>query len=223
MANQAEDCKPVLEQFDAWGERIDKLHTAEGWRYLKKEAAIERLIQIPYKNSVKEDPDFNPNSRLHQAVKLMLFCPSSGLVCCPLAMTDGAAYTLRELKREETSYWCDELQKAYESLTSSDPKKMWTSGQWMTEKKGGSDVTLGTDTFALEDKDANRCYLYGYKWFSSATDSDMTLALARFPKSEKEIETREGKLGLVFMKIRNERKKLNKIEIVRLKDKMGTR
>lgn len=50
----------------------------------------------------------------------------------------------------------------------------------MTEKKGGSDVSLGTETFAME-KDPSRCYLYGMKWFSSATDSDMSLALARFP------------------------------------------
>jgi alkylation response protein AidB-like acyl-CoA dehydrogenase len=49
----------------------------------------------------------------------------------------------------------------------------------MTEKKGGSDVNVGTSTIAIEEKD--KCLLYGYKWFSSATDSDMTLALARFP------------------------------------------
>jgi hypothetical protein len=30
-------------------------------------------------------------SRLHQAAKLYLYSPSSGLYSCPLAMTDGAA------------------------------------------------------------------------------------------------------------------------------------
>ena len=30
-------------------------------------------------------------SRLHQMVRLYLYCPSSGLYSCPLAMTDGAA------------------------------------------------------------------------------------------------------------------------------------
>ena len=84
-------------------------------------------------------------------------------------------------------------------------------------------MSRGTDTFALEDQDKNLCYLYGYKWFSSATDADMTLALARFPKTEKEIETNEGKLALVFLKLRNKDGKLNNIEIVRLKDKLGTR
>lgn len=51
----------------------------------------------------------------------------------------------------------------------------------------------------------------------------MALALARFPKTEKEIETNEGKLGLVFVQIKKKDGKLNKIEVVRLKDKLGTR
>lgn len=34
----------------------------------------------------------------------------------------------------------DFTQDAFANLTSRDPKKFWTSGQWMTEKRGGSDV-----------------------------------------------------------------------------------
>ena len=34
------------------------------------------------------------SSRLYQAAKLFMFCPSSGLYSCPLAMTDGAAKTV---------------------------------------------------------------------------------------------------------------------------------
>ncbi len=48
MAANAEDAKPWLEQYDAWGSRIDKLHTGEGWRLLKKEVAIEGLTHLPY-------------------------------------------------------------------------------------------------------------------------------------------------------------------------------
>ena len=155
-------------------------------------------------------------------IKLMLFVPSSGLVCCPLAMTDGAAFTLRELKRTQSPYWDPDLEEAYQGLISADPAKMWTSGQWMTEKRGGSDVSLGTDTFALA-VEGNKCQLYGYKWFSSATDSNMSLALARFPETEVDIETRKGKLGLVFLRIRDNKGELNNMEVVRLKDKLGTR
>lgn len=68
--------------------------------------------------------------------KLFLYSPSSGLYGCPLAMTDGAARTI------EVNGIPSHLQKAYDSLTSRDPAEFWTSGQWMTEKGGGSDVGM---------------------------------------------------------------------------------
>ena len=221
MSKNAEMYHPTLEQYDGYGRRIDKLHTSEGWRFMKKEAAKERLIQIPYKNSIEGDSDYNPNASLHQVVTLYLFGPVSALVSCPLAMTDGAAFTIREIQRSG-KYTGKDLDEAFEHLTSNHPKQMWTSGQWMTEKKGGSDVSLGTETFALE-KDQNKCYLYGYKWFSSATDSDMSLALARFPKDQEELEKNKGKIGLVYLKMRTPRGALNNIEVLRLKDKLGTK
>lgn len=53
----------------------------------------------------------------------------------------------------------------------------------MTEKKGGSDVNNGTSTIAIEEENKEKAYLYGYKWFTSATDADMTLTLARYPQT----------------------------------------
>lgn len=82
-----------------------------------------------------------------------MYQPSGAMVSCPLAMTDGAAFTLRELKKNSDGgkYWSKELDEAFERLTSNDPKRHWTSGQWMTEKRGGSDVTGATDTVAIEE------------------------------------------------------------------------
>lgn len=46
---------------------------------------------------------------------------------------------------------------------------MWTSGQWMTERTGGSDVEQ-SQTVAVPCKDSEYHYLiYGYKFFTSAT------------------------------------------------------
>ena len=87
----------------------------------------------------------------------------------------------------------------------------------MTEKDGGSDVSGSTATNAFDD--GSKCKVYGYKWFSSATDADMTLSLARFPKTEDEIENKKGKIAMLFMKVDTS----NNIEVVRLKDKFGTR
>jgi hypothetical protein len=50
-------------------------------------------------------------------------------------MTDGAAYTLRGMDRRNKPH----LEEAYQHLISR--TNPWTSGQWMTEKKGGSDVS----------------------------------------------------------------------------------
>ena len=71
-------------------------------------------------------------------------------------------------------------EEAFYRLTSRDPSKFWTSGQWMTERKGGSDVAEGTETIAIPQSGSDRLYkLYGYKWFSSATDADIAITLAR--------------------------------------------
>jgi len=51
----------------------------------------------------------------------------------------------------------------------------------MTEKDGGSDVANSLQTMATRH-DESSCSLYGYKWFSSATDADLALLLARVPK-----------------------------------------
>ena len=67
--------------------------------------------------------------RYGQLAALYMYHPSSGLYGCPLAMTDGAAYTLRHLafKTETRTAYIDE---AYSKLIAR--KDNWTSGQWMT-------------------------------------------------------------------------------------------
>jgi hypothetical protein len=51
----------------------------------------------------------------------MLFQPSGGMVSCPLAMTDGAAFTLLNLKAEN-KFWDSDLEIALDRLTQKDPK-----------------------------------------------------------------------------------------------------
>jgi alkylation response protein AidB-like acyl-CoA dehydrogenase len=93
---------------------------------------------------------------------------------------------------------------------------MWTSGQWMTERTGGSDVSQ-TETVARRDGDGWR--LYGTKWFTSATTSEMALTLAR---PEGNPPGSRG-LALFLVELRDERGRLRNIAVNRLKDKLGTR
>ena len=85
----------------------------------------------------------------------------------------------------------------------------------MTQKKGGSDVS-NTETVAIKDstnKKDKKYKLFGYKWFTSATDSMMSLALAKiipervYPKPE---ILSQVPVSLFFIKIR-EGEKLNKM------------
>ena len=58
------------------------------------------------------------------------------------------------------------------------PSLAWTAGQWMTERTGGSDVGL-SETVAKKTEENGRevWRLYGTKWFTSATTSEMALTL----------------------------------------------
>ncbi|XP_010302385.2 acyl-CoA dehydrogenase family member 11 [Balearica regulorum gibbericeps] len=201
---------PVFRQYDAWGRRVDRIVTCSAWRRMKEIAAEEGLIAEAYERR------YSNWSRLHQAVKLYLFSSSSGGFNCPLAMTDGAAKVIELLGIPGS------LKNAFDHLTSRDPKKFWTSGQWMTERRGGSDVANGTETVARKQPDGSY-RLYGFKWFTSAADSDVTLTLARVADAEGQVKQGSSGLSLFFLKVRDEEGKLNSIQVQRLKDKLGTR
>lgn len=193
-SNEAESLKPALTQFDPWGKRIDHIETSQGWKNLEMAASSEGIVATAYERKHLQ------YSRIHQMALLYLFHPSSAFYSCPLAMTDGAARAI-ELHGSEFL-----KEKALKKLTSRNPDTFWTSGQWMTEKTGGSDVS-GTSTLA---KPSGRHYqLFGTKWFTSATTAQMALTLARI----------EGEPGLSLFYLETEN---NHIEIHRLKEKLGT-
>ncbi|ORZ40466.1 hypothetical protein BCR44DRAFT_1386096 [Catenaria anguillulae PL171] len=219
--NEAELNPPRLEQFDAWGQRVDRIHVNDAWRKLHGVSAEEGIVATAYEAAHDEDGQWM--QRVLQMAKLYLFNPSSAIYSCPLAMTDGAATLIRDkLRLSSGSLPADlraKLEVAYDRLTSRDPARMWTSGQWMTEWPGGSDVSR-TETQAVPIDAAKGIYaLRGFKWFSSATECNMTMALARVED--------DARLSLFFIELRPDAEngcdKLNGIEIVRLKNKMGTK
>jgi alkylation response protein AidB-like acyl-CoA dehydrogenase len=86
----------------------------------------------------------------------------------------------------------------------------------MTERTGGSDVS-GTSTIAKKDGDSYR--LYGTKWFTSATTSQMAMTLARIEGSS----AGGAGLSLFYVELRDTDGNLRNIRVNRLKDKLGTR
>jgi putative acyl-CoA dehydrogenase len=214
LGERAEAERPVHVPFDAWGRRVDRLELSSAWKALDRVAAEEGLVAIGYERKLGE------LSRLHQFAKLYLFHVPSAFYTCPLAMTDGAARVLELFGSAELK------SGAFRRLTSRDPAQFWTSGQWMTEKTGGSDVS-GTSTIARASAggaggahaQASAFELRGDKWFTSATSSQMAMALA---KVEGATDSRGG-LSLFYLELRDEHGELRNIRIHRLKDKLGTK
>ena len=214
--------EPQLTQYDSWGNRVDRIELTPLWKHAEKLAAEFGLIAIPYEQK------HGRFSRIHQAALAYLFTPSTDIYSCPLAMTDGAVRTLFISGNEEL------IDRAVPHLTSRDPKEFWTSGQWMTELTGGSDVGLTTTIARLDttSRSANESHdklkhighqgqwrLYGRKWFTSATTSEVALTLAR---PEGNPPGGRG-LALFYLEPRDQDGRLQNIRVDRLKDKLGTR
>ncbi|XP_061624138.1 acyl-CoA dehydrogenase family member 11-like isoform X3 [Phyllopteryx taeniolatus] len=208
---ECEVTPPRLTHFDPWGRRVDHIVTSPAWKRMKVLSAEEGLVAIAYEKR------FGEWSRVYQMSKLYIFSPSSGLYTCPLAMTDGAAKVIQSIGVP----W--PVEEAYRRLTSRQPEHFWTSGQWMTERQGGSDVAGGTETMAVLQTDG-WYKLYGFKWFTSATDADMTLTLARVRDRTGATTPGSRGLSLFYAEVsRDQDGCLRGIEVQRLKDKLGTR
>jgi len=159
-------------------------------------------------------------------------------------MQDGAACLLQRHLAKPDKLDPTQLrvfQNAYDHLISRDPKKAWTSGQWMTERTGGSDVSQ-TETVATYDPypseaatplaDADEKIplgpwsISGFKWFSSATDSQMTILLAKtrpgMGVSAFMAPMRRHNPSLISATGKQGGTELNGVTIQRLKSKFGT-
>jgi acyl-CoA dehydrogenase len=204
LAREHRRAEPEHVPFDAWGRRVDEVRVNAAWREYARVAAEEGLVAIGYERA------HGCYSRLHQFALAYLFHPSSQIYTCPLAMTDGCARTLEVLGSAATR------ERVLARLVSRDPARAWTSGQWMTERSGGSDVGR-SETVAQRGETGWR--LYGTKWFTSAVTSQVALALAR-----PEGNGPGGKgLALFLVELRDGEGRLRNITVLRLKEKLGTR
>ncbi len=208
MGRRAEDNPPRHVAYGRWGHRTDRIEVDSGWRELGTVAVEEGLVSLPHLRPYGE------YSRLVQFAKLYLFHPSSMIYTCPVAMSDGAARLL-EL------YAGDEIKRqALPHLLSDDPEFAWTSGQWMTEASGGSDLSR-SETIARKNGDFYS--LHGTKYYTSATTSQMAIALARIEDASGNTVAGSRGLSTFFLETGINTDRVNNMTIRRLKDKMGSR
>ena len=206
--DECEHQPAVLRPFDGWGDRVDEVIYPDAWRHLAASAATNGLVTLPYERETLAR--LGANARLVQAALCYLFAPSTATFLCPVAMTDGAARVLADGGTE------GQRQGLLAHLVARDPTEAWTSGQWMTERQGGSDV--GRNAVAAK-RDGDEWQLFGQKYFCSNIGSEMALSLAR-PEG-----AAPGTRGLaLFVVLRDGPDgRRNRYRIDRLKDKLGTR
>ncbi|MFN2614436.1 MAG: acyl-CoA dehydrogenase family protein, partial [Actinomycetota bacterium] len=202
LADQAERNPPRHVPYDAWARRVDRIDVDPAWLTLVDAGAREGIVATAYEDA------FDKHAPVVQFGTIDLWNTSSATAGCPLSMSDAAA---RVLLNED-----EELARRYvPKLTARDD--YWTSGQWMTEKEGGSDVGR-TGTIARRHGDGTWT-LHGTKWFTSATTADMALALAR-PDGAGD---GSKNLSLYALELRAPDGSWNGITVRRLKDKLGTK
>ena len=204
LGEQAEASPPRHVPYDAWGRRLDRIETSAAWRELDRISASEGIVATAYERAN------GAYSRIHQFARLYLFAPSSALYSCPLAMTDGAARFLEV-------HGDDATRPVFQHLTSRAPEQFWTSGQWMTERTGGSDV--GTTSTIARCESGHDYWLHGAKWFTSATTSQVAMTLARIEGAP----SGGSGLSVFLITLRDADGMLRNIRVDRLKDKLGTR
>ena len=198
LAREAERTPPVHVPFDAWGRRVDEIRVSPAWRALHRIAAEEGIVATAYEG-------MHEDARVRQFALLYLYHPSSAIYSCPLAMTDGAARARNrgpeELRRE-----------IYPHLVSRDPNEMWTAGQWMTERRGGSDVS-GTETCGQA------------RWGSVSSLRRKVVHVGDDLGDSTHARQDRGfvRASLFLMRLRDDDGRLAPIRIDRLKDKLGTR
>lgn len=197
--------EPRHTAFDPWGRRVDHIELTPLWQRMPQLAARFGLVWHGY------DHAKGAHARLFQFGMVYLATAATDFYACPLAMTDGAARALIESGNEAL------MRRAVPHLTSREAATLWTSGQWMTETSGGSDVGA-TETIAVRDA-SGQWRAHGRKWFTSAATSEMALLLAR---PEGNPAGTEG-LALFYCEPRDRGGRLQNIVVDRLKDKLGSR
>jgi len=198
--------KPVLHAHDVVGRRIDQVEFHPSYHELLGAALRHGLHGTPWGGGAL--------AHVERAAGFMLFTEAEPSVLCPVSMSYAVTAALRanpalmaELRPRLTG-------RAYSGeFLPIERKGAVTMGMGMTEKQGGSDVRANTTraTFVASDGRGRRYALTGHKWFMSAPMCDAFLVLAQA----------EGGLSCFFLPRLLSDGSVNRMAVMRLKDKLG--
>jgi putative acyl-CoA dehydrogenase len=199
---------PELAAYDRFGNRVDEVRFHPSWHWLMERAVGHGLQAAPWE---QQDAGV-AHAHVRRAAGFLAWSQTEPGHGCPISMTYAAVPALRA---------DDTLAKEWVPLlaaTSYDPgvrspseKSGALAGMGMTEKQGGSDVRANLTE--ARPVDGGTYTLHGHKWFTSAPMNDVFLVLAQAP---------DGLSCFVVPRVLPDGTR-NRIDVVRLKDKLGNR
>ncbi|MBT2395406.1 isovaleryl-CoA dehydrogenase [Streptomyces sp. ISL-100] len=201
----ANENPPVLHTHDRYGHRVDEVEFHPYWHELMYIAVGSGLHAAPWR-------DDRSGAHVARAAKFYVWGQVEAGHTCPVSMTYAAVPALRATP--DLAGWLEPLlaSRSYDfGLRQPDTKRGLIAGMSMTERQGGSDVRANTTTATPAPDGTYR--LTGHKWFTSAPMSDVFLTLAQAP----------GGLSCFLLPRVLPDGSRNRIQLQRLKDKLGNR
>jgi putative acyl-CoA dehydrogenase len=205
----ANEHHPVLEPYDRYGNRIDEVEFHPSWHWLMQRAVGHGLAAAPW----EQQEAGAPHAHVRRAAGFMAWSHTEPGHGCPISMTYAAVPALRAddaLAKEWTPLLASRVYDPGVRLATT--KRGALAGMGMTEKQGGSDVRANV-TEARPTAVDGEYTLHGHKWFTSAPMNDVFLVLAQAPG---------GVTCFVVPRVLADGTR-NRIDVVRLKDKLGNR
>ncbi|WP_449412661.1 acyl-CoA dehydrogenase family protein [Pandoraea soli] len=213
------------DELDAWATTADhnppslrpRTRRGEAIQRIEKHPDYVALERVAYSElglaSMSHRSDAPPP--LFKYALTFLFVQAEFGLCCPVSMTDSLTRTLRKFGAKAL------VDRYLPRLVSQDFDTLFQGAMFMTEQAAGSD-TGRTVTRATRGVDAhgNEVWkLTGDKWFCSNADANLAMVLARPDDAP------EGMKGLALFLLPKvlEDGTRNRYQIVRLKDKLGSR
>lgn len=200
----ANENPPKLKAFDRFGRRIDEVEFHPAWH---------ALLRAGLEGGVSARAWTHPaGGHVAHSALLMLTGWADDGVCCPLSMTYAAVPALRRSDWSAEKWVPPITAAAYDPRTvPAGEKPGATMGMAMTEKQGGSDVRANSTRAEPIAGSEDQVRLTGHKWFCSAPMCDAFLTLAY----------EEEGLSCFLVPRWTPEGERNRIEIQRLKDKLG--
>ena len=209
LASSADKNPPTLQYRNRQGFDEQKINKHPDYIELEKKAYIDlRLASMSHKKGALGWSEVMPAVAKYSMT--YLFVQAEFGLCCPVSMTDSLIHTMCKYANKEV------IEKYLPNLTTTDFDSLTQGAMFMTEQGAGSDVSQITTTATEKN---GEWFLTGDKWFCSNPDAGVAMVLAHVDGAPAGMNG----LGLFLMPKLLDNGKHNHYEILRLKDKLGTR